>query len=365
MEEFGSYLEMTHYIFTILDYYLDSELSRSKQPFMESMVVHPKLPVFNTAILDTLNLLLHHRNLFVSDSEGLKAKYSLISKTLVTIFDVLDILSMSEEFVSIFIHKSSGYTLVEIWLTIFKDVATLGANVLFGTLKLINRLCEEEPIFLEAVVNSPVCTRFNLVLNFIIDLASDMQVVSKYSHTIRNEAIKILLPVCRESSYRPLIIQKATPFFLKFFSFPPLEFANMLKNPSLAEKAVYILSIMGYLHYTQSQDSEDKTFFTAALDLLSQSCALLWKKAYSNPGGIYAPSFVMNINILLSELLSRPRWREQLSLKISKQQALFARGFRSDIEKCLNLNSSHLEAMFAQQFSAWEDARPSDTNPTA
>lgn len=358
LEEFQSSLEMFKQSFSLLDYFLDSELKSPKQPFVDALIAHPKSYILNDAIIDGLNLILQHRSLLPPREDG--KTNPAISRTLIAVFDVLDILAMSEEFVQKLLSKSQGYQLVDVCLQIFKDYPRLGHPVLFATLKLLYRLCEEEATFLRGVLNSPACTRFNLVISHVIDVASDvLGPTSKLSHATRSEATKIIFATAREPSYRRQILEKGTPFFLKFLSLPPNDFSLFFKDASASEMVVFVFACIGFLHAQPVRETTDKSLLDHALSCLqTQPSALLLKKAYSGAPSIYAPSVILNLNAIVHELVTNQKWREEAPMKITKRHVNLAISFRNDIEKHLGLSSSHFDALIADNFAAWSDGAP-------
>jgi len=354
--DFAASLEMFKQVCSLLDYFLDGELKDPKQPFMDALIAHPKSFVLNDAFLDGLNLILQHRNLLPSREDG--KINAAITRTLIAVFDVLDILAMSEEFIQKLLSKSQGYQLVDRCLTILKDHARLGHPVLFATLKLLYRLCEEEATFLTGVLNSPACTRFNLVISHVIDVAADILGPGTLTHAIRSEATKIVFAAAREPNYRRQILERGTPLFLTFLSLPPNEFSSFFKDPAASEMVVIIFALVGYLHAQPPLDALDKSFLDHVLQFLNlrPSCLLL-KKAYAGPKGtaVYAPSIILNINSVINELITQAKWRDELNFKVNKGQVTLTIAFRNEIEKALGLSSSHFDALIADAFAAWTD----------
>jgi hypothetical protein len=353
-------------VFSLLDYFLDAELASPKQPFMDAMIAHPKSFILSNAILDGLKLILQHRNLLPPREDG--KTNPAITRTLIAVFDVLDILAMSDEFVSKLIDKSQGYLLVDLCLTIFKDHIRLGHPVLFATLKLLYRLCEEEPTFINGVLNSPACTRFNLVIAHVIDVASDILGPSKLSHSIRSEATKIVYALAKESNYRRTILEKGTPFFLKFLSLPPNDFAALFKDVSASEMVIYVFASIGYLHAQPRNEAVgDKSFFDQTLQLLqSNPSSLILKKAYSSLPSFYTPTILVNINAILNEILTQPKWKDELSLKITKRHVSLVIAYRTEIEKAIGLSSSQFDALIAEPLAHFGEnpARSASGPPT-
>lgn len=366
IEVFQTSLEMLRQVFSLLDYFLDEELKAPKQPFMDAMIAHPKSPLLNGAILDGLKLILQHRNILPAREDG-KANLA-ITRTLIAIFDVLDILAMSDEFVSKLMEKSQGFQLVDICLTIFKDHTHLGHPVLFAALKLLYRLCEEEPTFINGVLNSPACTRFNLVINHVIDVASDVLggASSKLSHNIRSEATKIIFALAKEPTYRRTILERGTPFFLKLLSLPPTDFAGLFKDAAASEMVIYVFVTMGYLHSQPKNEPMGKTFFDHTLQLLqTQPSSMLLKKAYATTPSLYAPAILTNLNAILYELVAQPKWRDEHSLKVTKRHATLAINFRTELEKALGLSCASFDSLFVEPFSQWNDPSKSSASASA
>lgn len=356
--EFQASLEMFKQVFALLDYFLDSELRSAKQPFVDALIAHPKSYVLNDAIIDGLNLILQHRNILPPREDG--KSNPAIARTLIAVFDVLDILAMNEEFVQKLLSKSQGYQLVDVCLHILKDYSRLGHPVLFATLKLLYRLCEEEATFLRGVLNSPACTRFNLVISHVIDVAADvLGPVSKLTHATRSEATKIIFATAREPSYRRQILEKGTPFFLKFLSLPPNDFSVFFKDAAASEMLVYVFASIGFLHAQPLREATDKSLLDHALACLqTQPSALLLKKAYSGAPSVYAPTVILNLNAIVHELVTNQKWREEAPIKITKRHVNLAISFRNDIEKHLGLSSSHFDALIVDGFAAWSDGAP-------
>lgn len=365
IEEFQTSLEMFKQVFSLLDYFLDSELRSPKQPFVDALIAHPKSYVLNDAMLDGLNLILAHRTLLPAREDG-KTNPS-ISRTLIAVFDVLDILAMSEEFVQKLLSRSQGYQLVDICLHIFKDHTRLGHPVLFATLKLLYRLCEEEATFLSGVLNSPACTRFNLVISHVIDVASDVLGPNpKLTHATRSEASKIIFAAAREPSYRRLILERGTPFFLKFLSLPPNDFSLFFKDAAASEMIVYVFATIGFLHAQPVREPLDKSLLDHALNCLqTQPSALLLKKAYSSGPSVYAPTIILNLNAIVHELLFNNKWREDSTFKLSKRHVNLALAFRNDVEKALGLNSSHFDSLIAETYATWGETPQRRDHPAA
>jgi hypothetical protein len=365
-QEFQASLEMFKQVFSLLDYFLDSELKTPNQPFMDALIAHPKSYVLNDAILDGLKLILQHRMLLIPREDG--KVNAAITRTVIAVFDVLDILAMSEEFVMKLLSKSQGYQLVETCLTIFKHHSKLGHHVLFATLKLLYRLCEEEATFMKGVMNSPACAQFNLVLSYVIDVASDTT-PAPLTQSIRCEATKIIFAASRETSYRRLILEKATPLFLKFLSAPSADFAALFKDQTSSEMLIYIFATISFLHAQPILDTMNKSFCEHALHFIqTQPSSLLLKKAYAvDPKSpeVYAPSVVANLNSIINEILTQSKWRQDLSYKITKRHITLAISFRNELEKSLGLNSTFFDALIAEPLAAWSDHPLKSSNPTA
>ncbi|XP_049852258.1 uncharacterized protein LOC126330059 isoform X2 [Schistocerca gregaria] len=346
--------EFLFHSFLVLDYLLSSELQMQKAELTEMVSVHPKACVFIVAILDMLSLILHHRKLLPSREDG--RYHFTTTRAIVSILDILNILCTSEGFMVMFIEKSKGHSLVESFLIIFKNHEQFGASAYYSALKLLNRLCDGKYSFLQTIAKLPENINFDQIVKLTICTALSLVTKPSCTDTVKSEAAKFLLTLSQNEHYTQKIINFGTKFFLEYFSLSSNEFMKNL-NSAAADVVIYLFVTVGYLHAYQPK-GDGHSFLETVLEILNNACGngLLLKKSYSIKNQIYIPVILANLNSVLYYLVYNQSYREELSVQVTKQQAVISINFRKDLEKMLDFDNSSFDEMISQQFDKWTDS---------
>lgn len=274
-------LEVSRVCILVLDFLMDSELDRSKQPFIDSFISHPKLDTFVTTIIDTVRLILEHRDLFPLKGDRYNA---IVTKCLVSIFDAMDIFCMSEDYVEILSEKQAFLPLIECFVQIVQDPKHTQA-VVYSSLKLLFRLLEERPALLEMVASTAAASRFQQLVTFVIDTAGNyLETPAKFNDEIRLEAVRITQILADDRQYKRNVLERGTASIIKFFSAHPSSFPEQFKNSRNA--AIHFAKTMANLHATTPNAAPTalaaRRFVDDIVDAAKLKGGMLLKKAFSN-----------------------------------------------------------------------------------
>lgn len=275
-------LEVSRVCILLLDFMMDSELDRGKQPFIDCFISHPKLDVFVSTVVDVVRLVLDHRDLFPQKGDRYNA---VVTKSLVSIFDAMDIFCMSEDYVEILVDKATFLPLVDALVSIMQDAKHTQA-VTYSALKLLFRLLEERPTLLEMVASSAAASRFQQLVTFIIDTAASyMDEKAKFNEEIRLEAVRITQILAADRQYKRNVLERGTASILKFFSALPSTFPEQYKTTSVL--ATHLTKTVANLHATHPASVvsalQPRRFADDIIDAAKEKGGLLLKKSFSNP----------------------------------------------------------------------------------
>jgi hypothetical protein len=291
-------LEVSRICILLLDFMMDSELDRTKQPFIDCFISHPKLDVFVAGVVDVVRLILEHRDVFPLKGDRYNA---VVTKALVSIFDAMDIFCMSEDYVEILVDKSTFLPLVDALVAIMQDQKHTQA-VIYSALKLLFRLLEERPQLLEMVASSAAASRFQQLVTFIIDTAANyLDEKAKFNDEIRLEAVRITQILADDRQYKRNVLERGTASILKFFSAHPSVFPDQFKT--LRPVATHLTKTIANLHAVHPQTVvsalQPRRFVDDIIDVAKEKGGLLLKKSVCNSRVRFSILFLISLRVTL------------------------------------------------------------------